>query len=211
MSSSRITKAPRKADLKKENAERTRLVKSSISGMEVQPSHPAQMQSATSKAKGKMEIGYVVNSDSSSQLDQPAESRPRAASCEHLPDFEGGDDVSHDGSQPGHSGSDGDDEAEIDDEAESAYEKEAKELLKDVICSPPFQTTIQRTPRAVLQRKLEWLQNHHKTLETSLHNRRRRLRAAMDSTQVQIRIDDYMQRKAVCERQIRAAEWMLDL
>lgn len=102
--------------------------------------------------------------------------------------------------------SDDEDEEDILSPEEYAAEMEAKQLF---IADVPavFQSTMQRTPKAVLQRKLEWLQKRMEDLQETFRvmNRPSNL-LYVDSE------DRRAVRDELCKRidQIEAADWLLD-
>lgn len=102
--------------------------------------------------------------------------------------------------------SDDEDEEDILSPEEYAAEMEAKQLF---IADVPavFQSTMQRTPKAVLQRKLEWLQKRMQDLQETFRvmNRPSNLLSVDSEARRAVR-DELLKRID----QIDAADWLLD-
>lgn len=89
---------------------------------------------------------------------------------------------------------------------EYAAEMEAKQLL---IADVPavFQSTMQRTPKAVLQRKLEWLQKRMQDLEETFRVMNRPSNLLSVDSEARRAVRDELFKRI---DQIEAADWLLD-
>lgn len=102
--------------------------------------------------------------------------------------------------------SDDEDEEDILSPEEYAAEMEAKQLF---IADVPavFQSTMQRTPKAVLQRKLEWLQKRMQDLEETFRVMNRPSNLLFVDSEARRAVRDELFKRI---DQIEAADWLLD-
>lgn len=102
--------------------------------------------------------------------------------------------------------SDDEDEEDILSPEEYAAEMEAKQLF---IADVPavFQSTMQRTPKAVLQRKLEWLQKRMQDLQETFRVMNRPSNLLSVDSEARRAVRDELVKRI---DQIDAADWLLD-
>lgn len=102
--------------------------------------------------------------------------------------------------------SDDEDEEDILSPEEYAAEMEAKQLF---IADVPavFQSTMQRTPKAVLQRKLEWLQKRMQDLQETFCVMNRPSNLLFVDSEARRAVRDELLKRI---DQIEAADWLLD-
>lgn len=102
--------------------------------------------------------------------------------------------------------SDDEDEEDILSPEEYAAEMEAKQLF---IADVPavFQSTMQRTPKAVLQRKLEWLQKRMQDLQETFRVMNRPSNLLFVDSEARRAVRDELLKRI---DQIEAADWLLD-
>lgn len=102
--------------------------------------------------------------------------------------------------------SDDEDEEDILSPEEYAAEMEAKKLF---IADVPavFQSTMQRTPKAVLQRKLEWLQKRMQDLQETFRVMNRPSNLLSVDSEARRAVRDELVKRI---DQIEAADWLLD-